>query len=253
MSARYLVSRTLIPFLPIVGLTVAWQAVVSTYHITPILLPGPVRVWDAAVANADTLLAASWSTLSQIVVAAVVAVLVGYGTAVALSFLPLLRRATFPYLLMTQVVPKVALAPLLIAWFGIGSQSRLLLAFLIAYFPMVINTLGALLHTDKGMVDYARSLVASDWQILFKVRMPAALPATMGGIKITTSLAVVGVVVGEFVASDAGLGKVVIASTALMQTGLMIAATLAIGLLGLVLLGTIELAERRVIRWNFDR
>jgi ABC-type nitrate/sulfonate/bicarbonate transport system permease component len=118
---------------------------------------------------------------------------------------------------------------------------------------MVINTLGALLHTDKGMVDYARSLVASDWQILFKVRMPAALPATMGGIKITTSLAVVGVVVGEFVASDAGLGKVVIASTALMQTGLMIAATLAIGLLGLVLLGTIELAERRVIRWNFDR
>jgi NitT/TauT family transport system permease protein len=118
---------------------------------------------------------------------------------------------------------------------------------------MVINTLDALLHTDRAMIDYSRSLVASDWQTLVKVRLPAALPATMGGIKITTSLAIIGVVVGEFVASSSGLGKIVIESTALMRTSQMIAATLVIGLIGLVLLGCIELVERRVLRWSADR
>jgi NitT/TauT family transport system permease protein len=191
--------------------------------------------------------------LSEILIASVIAVVVGYFTAMALSLLPLVRRATLPYMLMTQVVPKVALAPLLIAWFGIGPQSRLVLAFLIAYFPMVINTLDALLHTDRAMIDYSRSLVASDWQTLVKVRLPAALPATMGGIKITTSLAIIGVVVGEFVASSSGLGKIVIESTALMRTSQMIAATLGIGMIGLVLLGSIELVERRVLRWSSDR
>jgi NitT/TauT family transport system permease protein len=248
-----LLRNVLIPAIPVIGLVAAWQAVVLINNITPVLLPGPVRVWNAAIANTDALLIAAWSTLSEIIVASIVAIIVGYLTAMALSFLPLLRRAVFPYMLMTQVVPKVALAPLLLAWFGIGPQSRVLLAFLIAYFPMVINTLDALLNTDRAMIDYARSLVASDWQTLIKVRLPAALPATMGGIKITTSLAIVGIVVGEFVATDKGLGKIVIESTALMQTAQMIAATLAIGLIGLILLGFIELVERRVLRWSADR
>jgi ABC-type nitrate/sulfonate/bicarbonate transport system permease component len=118
---------------------------------------------------------------------------------------------------------------------------------------MVINTLDAVLNTEGALIDYARSLVASEWQTMVKVRLPAALPATMGGIKITTSLALVGVVVGEFVASDSGLGRIVIESNALMQTSQMIAATLAIALIGLVLVGGIELVERRVLRWSADR
>jgi NitT/TauT family transport system permease protein len=248
-----LLRNVLIPAIPVIGLVAAWQAVVWINNITPVLLPGPVRVWNAAIGNADALLIAAWSTLSEIIVASIVAIIAGYLTAMGLCFLPLLRRAVFPYMLMTQVVPKVALAPLLLAWFGIGPQSRVLLAFLIAYFPMVINTLDALLNTDRAMIDYARSLVASDWQTMIKVRLPVALPATMGGVKITTSLAIVGIVVGEFIATDKGLGKIVIESTALMQTAQMIAATLAIGLIGLILLGSIELVERRVLRWSADR
>jgi NitT/TauT family transport system permease protein len=251
-TLRRLVRNMLVPSIPVLGALVTWQLFVSIDDVSPVLLPGPLRVWNATIADAGPLLVAARSTLSEIVIASVIATVVGYVTAMALSILPILRRATFPYMLMTQVVPKVALAPLLIAWFGIGPQSQLLLAFLIAYFPMVINTLDALLNTDKAMVDYARSLVASDWQTLVKVRLPAALPATMGGIKITTSLAIIGVVVGEFVATNSGLGKIVIESTALMQTSRMIAATLAIGLIGLLLLGAIELVERRVIRWSVE-
>lgn len=251
--AQNLVRNAIVPMLPVILLIGIWQAAVAISGVSPVLLPGPLRVWDAAIANADALLTAAWSTLSEILLATAIATSIGYLTAMALSQLPLLRRATFPYMLMTQVVPKVALAPLLFAWFGIGPQSRLLLAFLVAYFPMVINTLDALLNTDPAMVDYARSLVASEWRTLLMVRLPAALPATMGGIKITASLAVVGIVVGEFVATDSGLGKIIIKSTALMQTSQMIAATLAIGLIGLVLLGAIELLERRATRWSDAR
>jgi NitT/TauT family transport system permease protein len=254
MSPLYRVIHTaLIPSLPIIGVLGAWQAAVVTGEISPVLLPGPVRVWDTAIANSDALLAAGWSTLSEILIATAVATVSGFASAMALSVLPTLRRATFPYMLMTQVVPKVALAPLLFAWFGIGLQSRLLLAVLIAYFPMVINTLDALLNTDRAMLAYSSSLLASKWQTLVKVRLPASLPATIGGIKITTSLAIVGIVVGEFIATDSGLGKIIIESTALMQTSQMIAATLAIALIGLVLLGGIELIERRIIRWSNDR
>jgi NitT/TauT family transport system permease protein len=252
-SLHRLIRNSLIPSLPFIGVIGAWQAAVVTGEISPVLLPGPVRVWDTAIANSDALLAAEWSTLSEILIAAALATASGFITAMALSVLPVLRRATFPYMLMTQVVPKVALAPLLFAWFGIGFQSRLLLAVLIAYFPMVINTLDALLDTDKAMLAYSRSLLASEWQTLIKVRLPASLPATIGGVKITTSLAIVGIVVGEFIATDSGLGKIIIESTALMQTSQMIAATLTIAVIGLVLLGSIELLERRVIRWSIDR
>jgi NitT/TauT family transport system permease protein len=252
-SLHRLIRNSLIPSLPFIGVIGAWQAAVVTGEISPVLLPGPVRVWDTAIANSDALLAAGWSTLSEILIAAALATASGFITAMALSVLPVLRRATFPYMLMTQVVPKVALAPLLFAWFGIGFQSRLLLAVLIAYFPMVINTLDALLDTDKAMLAYSRSLLASEWQTLVKVRLPASLPATIGGVKITTSLAIVGIVLGEFIATDSGLGKIIIESTALMQTSQMIAATLTIAVIGLVLLGSIELLERRVIRWSIDR
>jgi ABC-type nitrate/sulfonate/bicarbonate transport system permease component len=240
------------PSIPAFGLLALWQGAVSINHISPVLLPGPIGVVEAASAHADELLVATWSTMSEILIAAAAATIVGYLAAMALSVLPALRRMTFPYMLVTQVIPKVALAPLLLAWFGVGAQSRLLLAFLIAFFPMVINTLDAVLHTEPDMVKYARSLVASEWQVLLKVRLPAALPATMAGIKITTSLAIVGVVVGEFVASDSGLGKIVIESAALMQTSQMIAATLAVGAIGVVLLGAIEVVERRVLRWRAE-
>ena len=151
---------------------------------------------------------------------------------------------------MTQVVPKVALAPILIAWFGIGMQSRLILAFLIAYFPMVINTLTGILGTADASLRYARSLAASELQVLLKVRLPAALPAIMGGVKITASVAVIGIIVGEFVATDQGMGKVIVESVAAMDTSLMVAATLAVGCLGLLLLAVLEVVDKRIVYWR---
>jgi NitT/TauT family transport system permease protein len=117
---------------------------------------------------------------------------------------------------------------------------------------MVINTLSGLLGTSRSMLRYAASLDASEWQALVKVRMPAALPLIMAGIKITATLAVIGVVVGEFVASDRGLGKVILESIALLDTALALAATFAIALVGIALLGVVDLVERVAVYWRFE-
>jgi NitT/TauT family transport system permease protein len=118
---------------------------------------------------------------------------------------------------------------------------------------MVFNTLTGLLGTNHAMVRYVDSLAASEWQALVKVRLPAALPSIMAGIKITTGVAVIGIIVGEFVATDRGLGKVIVESVALMETSLTVAATVAIALIGLLLLGIMEIVERKVVYWHADR
>jgi NitT/TauT family transport system permease protein len=232
---------------------IVWGPAVRFFNIPPILLPGPIAVLDAALKEHDVLLQAAASTVTEIVSATVIAVAAGFVTAILIGISPATRRVIFPYILMTQVVPKVALAPILIAWFGIGIQSRLILAFLIAYFPMVINTLAGILGTSDASLRYARSLGASDWQVLVKVRLPAGLPSIMSGIKITAGLAVIGIVVGEFVATDGGLGKVIIDSTAVLNTALTIAATLIIACIGLALLAFLEVVEKRIVYWQVGR
>ena len=118
---------------------------------------------------------------------------------------------------------------------------------------MVINTLTGILGTADAALRYARSLAASEWQILVKVRLPAAIPAIVSGVKITAGVAVIGIVVGEFVATDRGLGKVIIDSSAAMDTSLTIAATFIIGVIGLLLMGALELAEKRIVYWQVGR
>jgi NitT/TauT family transport system permease protein len=244
--------RLVAPAATLILVGVAWAVSVKVAGVPSVLLPAPDRVWNAALAHHALLLDAGGSTLSEILLAFLLAIAGGFMTAVALTLWPTARRAIFPYILTTQVVPKVALAPILVAWFGTGTQSRLILAILIAFFPMVINTLSGLLGTSRSMLRYAASLDASEWQALVKVRMPAALPLIMAGIKITATLAVIGVVVGEFVASDRGLGKVILESIALLDTALALAATFAIALVGIALLGVVDLVERVAVYWRFE-
>lgn len=231
----------------------AWSFLTNAFEVSPLLLPGPVAVLHTMIEERQVLVEAAVSTMSEILLATVIAIVAGFATAVVIGTSRLVRRAVFPYILATQVLPKVALAPILIAWFGIGMESRLVLAFLISYFPMVINTLAGLLGTSEGVLRYAHSLAASEWQILIKVRLPAATPSIVGGIKITAGVAVIGIVVGEFVASDRGLGKVIIDSSASLDTSLTVAATLIIGVLGLLLLGALEVVERRIVYWQPGR
>ncbi len=254
LAAAYRRSRgAVVPMIVFLAIGAGWSAAVALFKVPPLLLPGPMAVFRTMIDERQLLLEAAGSTLSEILLASAIAIVAGFATAIVIGMSPLIRRTVFPYILATQVVPKVALAPILIAWFGIGVQSRLVLAFLIAYFPMVINTLAGILGTSEAALRYARSLAASEWQILVKVRLPAGLPAIVSGVKITAAVAVIGIVVGEFVATDRGLGKVIIDSSAAMDTSLTVAATLIIGVLGLLLLCALEVLEKRIVYWQAGR
>ena len=243
--------RTIIlPGLVFALILVMWAGLVDFFEVTALLLPGPIEVILVTIDEARSLRNAAWSTFSEIVLAAVLAIAGGFLTAALLSLVPFVRRAIFPYILMTQVVPKVAIAPILIVWFGTGMTSRLILAFLIAYFPMVVNTLTGLLSVGQPMLRYAQSLTASEWQVFTKVRLPVAVPMILSGVKITMTVAVIGIVVGEFVAADEGLAKIIIESSARLETALTVSATLLVALLGLVLLGLVEVVERRLVFWR---
>ena len=242
--------RIILPGMIFALILAMWAGLVDFFEVTPLLLPGPMEVILVSIDEARSLRNAAWSTFSEIVLAAVIAIAGGFLTAVLLSLVPFVRRAIFPYILMTQVVPKVAIAPILIVWFGTGMTSRLILAFLIAYFPMVVNTLTGLLSVNQPMLRYAQSLTASEWQVFTKVRLPVAVPMILSGVKITMTVAVIGIVVGEFVAADEGLAKIIIESSARLETALTVSATLLVAVIGLVLLGLVEVVERRLVFWR---
>jgi NitT/TauT family transport system permease protein len=161
-----------------------------------------------------------------------------------------LNLALYPILVATQSVPKVAIAPIILVWFGLGIGSKLALAFLVAFFPIVVDTAAGLKATPVGLLDLARSLRASPLQIFLKVQMPAALPFVFAGAKVAITLAVIGAVIGEFVGSVAGLGNLVLTANSQLDGPLAWAALIWLSALGIVLFAAVALVERLMTPWS---
>ena len=191
-----------------------------------------------------------WPTFYQVVVGFLLSVAGGVLVAVVFTYSPAVRKGFYPLVVVSQIVPKVAVAPLLIVWFGLGDTSRLLLAFLIAFFPIVINTAAGLTSVDEDIVRMARAYMGDRGQIFAKIRLPHALPLIFGGMKISITLAVIGVVVAEFVASQRGIGYLIVMANGLLDTPLMMAAIAALSAMGLALYGAVVLLERLVVYWQ---
>src|SRR6185503_20146679 len=156
----------------------------------------------------------------------------------------------YPIIVVSQVIPKVSIAPLFIVWFGTGTLSSLLLAFLIAFFPMTINAALGFASIDEDIHRMARTFMGSRWQIFWKIRMPNALPYIFGGMKISITLAIIGVIVSEFVASQEGIGYLIKLAGGLLDTPLMMAAITVLSISGLALYGLIVLVEQRSVYWQ---
>jgi NitT/TauT family transport system permease protein len=170
--------------------------------------------------------------------------------AVVITYSAVLRRTFYPIIVVSQVVPKISIAPLFIVWFGTGTMSSLLLAFLIAFFPMTINSALGFQSIDEDIHRMARTFMGSRWQIFWKIRMPNALPYIFSGMKISITLAIIGVIVSEFVASQEGIGYLIKLAGGLLDTPLMMAAITVLSISGLVLYGLIALAEQRSVYWQ---
>jgi len=238
------------PWLLILALLVLWEGAARAFAIPQWLLPAP-SVVAAEIANQPGLFARhAMVTAGEVVLGFLLSVAVGIPLAVGIAYSRVFERTLYPLLVASQAVPKVAIAPLLIVWFGFGTLPKVLVAFLIAFFPIVIDTVVGLRSVEPEMLHLGRSMGASRWQMFRKIRLPKALPSIFAGLKVAITLAVVGAIVGEFVAADRGLGYLLMIASGEMNSKLLFAAIVVLTALGVAFFLLVEAIERWAIPWH---
>ena len=188
----------------------------------------------------------SWITTQEVLWGFVLAVFGGVLLGLAIHVMPLMHRTIYPLVVVFQGLPKIALAPLMVVWFGYGDTSKVLMAFLFAFFPVVISTMGGLASTPAHLVEHFRAIRASAWTTFRRLQVPSALPAILDGCKSAMPLAVIGAIVGEFIGAEHGLGHLILEANANARTDLLFAALIAISVVSGVLYLLVELAAKRV-------
>ena len=242
-------SRALTPVIYAV-LVAMWEAGARIFHVPAWILPAPSVIALTAIEWAPELAFNSLVTLRETVVGFFVALAFSVPLAVVIAFTSLTRRILYPILLGLQSVPKVALAPLVILWFGIGNWPKVIIVILVCFFPILVNLVAGFEATPKAMLDLMLSLRASRWAIFRRLRVPIATPYLFTGCKIAITFAVIGAVISEFVAAQEGLGYLILISTAQSQTPLAFAAIIMLTIISVVLFYCVEFLERRLVTWT---
>ena len=232
-----------------VGLLALWQLAATSFGIRAYILPSPALVARALVSGEIPWLAHAWTTSLEIVGAFLLAGVAGVALGVGIAWSPLLANALVPFLVFVNTLPKVAVAPLFLLWLGYGMFPNMLIGALIGFFPVVINTAVGLTQVDPEMLDLGRVFNAPKWKVFVKIRIPNAYPYILSALRVTATAAVVGVIVGEFVASQRGLGYVIITTQGSMNTPVAFAALAWISVVGLAVNGAVVLAARWIAPW----
>jgi NitT/TauT family transport system permease protein len=244
--------QTWLPAIAFAIFLIAWELMARFGNLPAYILPSPGRIVTklAVVILNGTLLHHTWITFLEVIgglaLGLMVATVLGYGLAKSVP----IERAIAPYLVASQAVPVVAIAPLLVIWFGAGMFSKILISSLIVFFPILINTIAGVRSVPTDLHDLMRSLRATRWQTFLKLEVPAALPVLLAGLKIGATLSVIGAVVGEFSGSSAGLGFMISLADGQYDTARMFVGVLALVVMALTLYGTVSLIERRALRWR---
>ena len=241
--------RMLPATLMFIGFVAVWQLAVSGLGVREYLLPSPLAVLQAMGPGEIPWSKHIWITAVEIVGAFLIAALAGVLLGAAIAWSQGVSRALTPFLVFVNTLPKVAVAPLFLLWLGYGIVPNVLIAALIGFFPVVINTAVGLTQVDDEMLDLGRVFGAPTWKVFLKIRLPNALPYVLSALKITATAAVVGAIVGEFVASQAGLGMVIVNAQTNLNTPVAFAALLWISIIGLALYGAVGLAARWWAPW----
>jgi len=237
-------------WLAVIGLFAVWEAAVRLFGIREFILPAPSAIWTATIAI--------WPTVLEHTLATFATVLFGFGASVAVSLplamliasSPAVSAAIYPLLVVTQSIPRVALAPILIVALGGNEVPRIIVTFLVAFFPLVVGTVAGLLATPPELIELGRACRAGKLQEILRIRLPFAVPFVFGGLKVAAALSVVGAVVAEFVGADAGLGYLIQTSMAFFRTPLAFSAVVILAIMGIVLFQTVSLLERVLFPWS---
>lgn len=230
------------------AICIVWEIFCDVYGVRPAILPAPSRIVKTMFMQWDILFENAIPTTLETLGGFALSVVLGTLLAVMLVYSRLAREVLYPNIVLFQLIPKIAVAPLFILWLGIDWPSRLAIALFIAFFPIVISTATGLLSADPTLLRLCRSLGASELQTFTRVRLPSALPFVFNGMKISMTLAIIGVIVGEFITSQQGLGYIILFAGSKLETALVMAALLMLCVVGLVLYGAVAAAEWLVMR-----
>lgn len=230
----------------LLGFLLVWWAVATLFGLPRFLLPHPGAVGERLVGNPGLFVTHTWATLKKVLYGGIAGVAGGFVLAVVLANLPLLRRGIYPYLVTVRVLPKIAVAPLLLIYLGTGTLTAVVFVALISFFPMILSTAAGLDRTPASHRDLLRTVNASGLALFVRVELPYAVPDVFAGLKQSVTLAVIGAVVAEWVVADSGLGNLILLGSENLQTDLMLAALAVLVAVGLVLYGLLALLQRRV-------
>jgi ABC-type nitrate/sulfonate/bicarbonate transport system permease component len=238
------------PLVFLVLLIGVWELYVRARGIADYVLPAPSQIWRALVDMAPHLGPDIRATVTEATVGLVVAALAGAAFAVLIAIWPFARRAVYPLLVISQTVPAIVLAPILIAWLGFGLFPKVVVVALVGFFPVVVSTVDGLVGTDPERIDLVRSFGADRWQQLRLVQGPSALPAFFAGCKIAATYAVIGAVIGEWMGASEGLGLVMTRASRAFRTDRVFAAIVIVALVSLLLFGIVSLIARLATPWT---
>jgi NitT/TauT family transport system permease protein len=244
------VNRSIKLILTLVALVLLWEVLCDVLKVRPFLVPAPSQVALRLYEKRALYVTHTWVTFYETTAGFLLAVVFGIVAAAVIVVIPKLRDVVMPLLLIAQIVPKVAIAPLLLIWFGYGLMPKVMVAFLVAFFPIVVNGASGLASVQPELLDLGQSLLASRWQTFWKFRIPTALPELFSGMKIAVTLAIIGAIIGEFVGGNQGLGYLIIVANQELDTALAFASIFLLSVLGIVLYGLVELFERLLIPWH---
>ena len=244
-AVAYYLPATLV----ILALLVLWQLAVDLLQVKQYILPSPWSALQALDRPSHRWPANFLATLYSVLGAFVLSAVLGMVLAVAIVCNRLLMRTIMPVLVLFNTLPKIALAPLFILWLGYGIWPNIVIGTTIAFFPMVVNTAIGLASAEPEIIDLVRTLRATRWQVFAKIRFPNAVPYIFAGLKLNATMSVTGAIVGEFVASELGLGALIISAGVTLETQTIFASLMLISLLGLALYGVVVLAEQLVAPW----
>lgn len=232
--------------LTIIFSAIAWELICILFKIPEYLLPAPHNVIVKILQKWDVLLQHSWVTLIEIALGFGIGVITGFIIALGISSSKKLSEVLYPILIITQVVPKIALAPLFLIWFGYGLLPKIIIAALISFFPVVINTTLGLTYIDTELLDLMKSISATSYQVFKKIRLPNAIPYIFSALKISILFSIVGAITGEFVGADKGLGYLIIIGNTTFDTSLLFASLTVISIIGILCFAGISALQKRI-------
>ncbi len=244
------VVEVVLPVAAITALFLVWEAACQFFAVPSYIIPAPSAIWKETSANPGNV---AWHTLvttKTVILGFIVSVLVSLPLAVLLTSSPLVAASVYPLLVLTQAIPKVALAPILVVVLGTSELPRVVVTFLVAFFPLVLSIASGLVSVPPELIELGRSCKANRWTELWRIRLPYAVPFIFSGLKAAIALAVVGAVVAEFVNSDAGLGYLIQTSTAFFKVQLAWGALIILSLMGIVLFQIVVAVERIFFPWS---